>query len=93
MRNTLAAAAAEGARYAADARTAVRPTGEARTRDQIDDAISGRFARDVAASRTTIGRRSRGWSRSTVRATCPALGLGGPGVALEVSGHAVEEPR
>ena len=26
-----------------------------------------------------------------VRATVPALGIGGPGVDLEVTGHAVEE--
>jgi hypothetical protein len=26
-----------------------------------------------------------------VRATVPALGLGGPGVSVEVVGHAVEE--
>ena len=28
----------------------------------------------------------------TVRASVPALGLGGPAVDLEVTGHAVEEP-
>jgi hypothetical protein len=27
----------------------------------------------------------------TVRAVVPALGIGGPGITLEVTGHAVEE--
>jgi len=90
VRNTLAAAAAEGARYAATAdRGPVE--GEAVTRDHVDDAIAGRFARDVAVSRTTIGGQPM--VVVTIRADVPALGLGGPGVALEVSGHAVEEPR
>ena len=46
VRNTLASAASEGARYAA---TLDRGPGDgaARTRDQIDGAISGRFAQDV----------------------------------------------
>lgn len=90
VRNTLAAAAAEGARYAATADRGPAE-GEAVTREQVDDAIAGRFARDVAVSRTTIGGQPM--VVVTVRASVPALGLGGPGVALEVSGHAVEEPR
>jgi Flp pilus assembly protein TadG len=90
VRNTLAAAAAEGARYAATADRGPAE-GEAVTREQVDDAIAGRFARDVAVSRTTIGGQPM--VVVTVRASVPALGLGGPGVALEVSGHAVEEPQ
>lgn len=90
VRNTLAAAAAEGARYAATADRGPAE-GEAVTREQVDDAVAGRFARDVAVSRTTIGGQPM--VVVTVRARVPALGLGGPGVALEVSGHAVEEPR
>jgi Flp pilus assembly protein TadG len=88
VRNTLAAAAAEGARYAA---TADRDPAEgaAVTREQVDDAIAGRFAQDVSVTRTMVGGQPT--VVVTVRATVPALGLGGPGVALEVSGHAVEE--
>jgi hypothetical protein len=29
----------------------------------------------------------------TIRATVPALGIGGPGIELVVTGHAVEEQR
>lgn len=90
VRNTLASAAAEGARYAA---TLDRDPadGVARTREQIDGAISGRFAQDVSA--TTVLVDGAPAVRVTVRATVPALGLGGPGVSLVVTGHAVEEQR
>jgi len=88
VRNTLASAAAEGARHAA-ALDRDLADGEARTRSQIDGALSGRFARDVDA--TTVVLNGRPTVRVTVRATVPALGLGGPGVPVSVQGHAVEE--
>lgn len=88
VRNTLASAAAEGARYAATLDHAPAD-GVARTRQQIDGAISGRFARDVDA--TTVLVDGAPVVRVTVRATVPALGLGGPAVSLEVTGHAIEE--
>lgn len=88
VRNTLAAAAAHGARYAATADRG--PTeGEVATRKQIDEAVSGRFAQDVSVSRTSVGGQPM--VVVTVRARVPALGIGGPAVELEVSGHAVEE--
>ena len=88
VRNTLAAAAAEGARYAATADRGPAE-GEAVTRAQVADAIAGRFAQDVTVAQTVVGGRPT--TVVTVRAVVPALGIGGPGVALEVSGHAVEE--
>lgn len=88
VRNTLASAAAEGARHAA-ALDRDLADGEARTRAQIDGALSGRFADDVDA--TTVAIDGRPTVRVTVRATVPALGLGGPGVAISVQGHAVAE--
>lgn len=90
VRNTLASAAAEGARYAA---TLDRDPadGVARTREQIDAAISGRFAQDVSA--TTLMVDGAPTVRVTVRATVPALGIGGPAVTLVVTGDAVEEQR
>jgi Flp pilus assembly protein TadG len=88
VRNTLASAAAEGARYAA-ALDRDLADGEARTRAQIDGALSGRFADDVDA--TTVAIDGRPSVRVTVRATVPALGLAGPGVSISVQGHAVEE--
>src|SRR4051812_28253917 len=85
VRNTLAAAASEGARLAATADRGPAD-GVALTRAQIDDAVSGRFAQDVSARQTPDG------VEVTVHARVPALGLGGPGIDLAVPGHAVEEP-
>ncbi|MDN4172485.1 TadE/TadG family type IV pilus assembly protein [Nocardioides sp. SOB77] len=88
VRNTVTAAASEGARYAA---TAGRDPadGAALTRDQITGAVSGRFARDVSARQVTVDGQPG--VEVTVRVRVPALGLGGPAVELDVSGHAVEE--
>jgi Flp pilus assembly protein TadG len=88
VRNTLASAASEGARYAATLDRGPED-GAARTRDQIDGAISGRFARDVSAHPASVDGAPG--VEVTVRAVVPALGIGGPGIALEVTGHAVEE--
>jgi Flp pilus assembly protein TadG len=88
VRNTLASAASEGARYAATLDRGP-DDGVARTRDQIDGAVSGRFARDVSARTATVDGAEG--VEVTVRAVVPALGIGGPGIALEVTGHAVEE--
>jgi hypothetical protein len=88
VRNTLAAAASEGARYAA---TADRGPGDgvALTREQIDGAISGRFAQDVTVRRVMVDGAPG--IEIVVRAEVSALGLFGPAVELEVSGSAVEE--
>jgi hypothetical protein len=88
VRNTLVAAASEGARYAATADRGLAD-GVAVTRDQIDGAISGRFARDVTVRQVMIDGAPG--VEITVRARVPALGIGGPAVELDVSGHAVEE--
>ena len=88
VRNTLASAASEGARYAATLDRGPAD-GVAKTRDQIDGAISGRFAQDVSARPATVDGAPG--VEVTVRAVVPALGIGGPGIALEVTGHAVEE--
>ncbi|HET6939977.1 MAG TPA: TadE/TadG family type IV pilus assembly protein [Nocardioides sp.] len=85
VRNTLASAASEGARLAAT-RDRGPADGAALTREQIDGAVSGRFAQDVVAAQQ--GRTVE----VTVHARVPALGLGGPAVELTVTGHAVEEP-
>jgi Flp pilus assembly protein TadG len=88
VRNTLTAAASEGARYAA---TVDRPldAGEARTRQQIGGALAGRFARDVRARPTTV--HGAPGVEVDVTAVVPPLGIWGPGVRLRASGHAVEE--
>ncbi len=88
VRNTLTAAASEGARYAA---TVDRSPGAgvARTRAQIRDALAGRFARQVTARPVTVNGVQGVEVR--VRADVPPLGLWGPAVRLTLTGHAVEE--
>lgn len=86
--NTLANAAAEGARHAASIDQDLAD-GERRTREQIRGAVSSRFARNIDARMVSLEGRPA--VQVVVRATVPALGLGGPGVSLEVVGHAVEE--
>ena len=85
VRNTLASAAAEGARLAATSDRGPSD-GAALTRAQVDGAVSGRFAQDVSARQ--VGTQVE----VTVQARVPALGIGGPSVELTVTGHAVEEP-
>ena len=89
VRNTMTAAAAEGARLAATSDRGPAD-GEALTREQIEGAVSGRFARDIEVRQVMVDGAPG--IEVVVRATVPALGLGGPGVDLEVTGHAVEEP-
>lgn len=88
VRNTLTAAASEGARYAA---TADRPleAGAARTRAQIAGALAARFARDVTVTQAAV----QGAPGVEVRvvAEVPPLGLWGPAVRLVATGHAIEE--
>ena len=88
VRNTLAAAASEGARYAA---TVDRPpaAGAARTREQIAGALAARFARQVVARSATV--QGAPGVEVDVTADVPPLGMWGPAVRITVSGHAVEE--
>ena len=88
VRNTLTAAASEGARYAA---TVDRSPGAGaeRTRSQISTALAGRFARQVSARPVLVDGVAG--VEVQVRAEVPPLGLWGPGISLVVSGHAVEE--
>ena len=88
VRNTLTAAASEGARYGA---TVDRSPGAGaeRARSQIRTALAGRFARQVSARPVTIDGVPGVEVR--VRAEVPPLGLWGPAVPLRLTGHAVEE--
>jgi Flp pilus assembly protein TadG len=90
VRNTLASAASEGARYAAtfghDG-----ADGVARTRAQLAGVLSDRYADDIAAGPATIAGAPA--VEVTVHARVPALGLGGPGIELTVTGHAVREQQ
>jgi hypothetical protein len=89
VRNTRASAASEGARLAATSDRGPAD-GAALTREQIDGAISGRFAQDVSAQQVMVNGAPG--VEVTVHAEVPALGLGGPAIELDVTGHAVEEP-
>ena len=88
VRNTLTAAATEGARYGATVDRAPQD-GVARTRQQISEAIADRFADEITATDAVVDGVPTVEVR--VHATVPALGLWGPGVDLEVAGHAVRE--
>lgn len=88
VRNTLTAAASEGARYAA---TVDRPVsaGAERTRQQISGALASRFAGNVVARPASVHRAPG--VEVAVTADVPPLGLWGPAVRLRVTGHAIEE--
>lgn len=88
VRNTLASAASEGARYGATFDRSPAD-GAARTREQIAGAVSARYARSVSGRQTTLNGAPA--VVVNVRAQVPALGFAGPAVTLNVSGHAVEE--
>lgn len=88
VRNTLASAASEGARYAAT--LGHGPTdGADRATQQMRGVLSGRYADGVSAGQSSIGGEPA--VEVTIRAKVPALGLGGPAVTLTVRGHAVRE--
>lgn len=88
VRNTLTAAASEGARYAATVNGSPS-AGATRTRSQIQGALADRFAQRVTAREVLVG----GVPGVEVRvvADVPPLGLWGPAVHLDVTGHAVQE--
>lgn len=88
VRNTLTAAASEGARYAATIDRGP-DDGVTRTREVIEGALAARYASDVTAAATTVD----GYPGVVVRvhAEVPALGLFGPSVDVDVAGHAVAE--
>lgn len=90
VRNTLAAAASEGARYGAQRGHSPADAVD-RTRATIAGALSGRFARGLSADLEDVD----GTTMVVVHAQAdvPALGLWGTGLHLEVAGHAVQEPR
>ncbi len=88
VHNTLASAATEGARRGA---TIDRGPADAAalTRQQVRGAVADRFARQVSARSTTVDGVPGVVVH--VHAVVPALGLWGPGVAIDVDGHAVKE--
>lgn len=88
VRNTLASAAAEGARHAAVVGSSA-PAGQAKVQELVDGALSPGFVRSVDVRPALVGG-TPGYE-VVVEATVPVLGLGGPGVPVRVTGHAVAE--
>lgn len=88
VRTTLAAAATEGARYAATIDRGPAD-GVAVTRRQIAGALAGTYAREVTSAAALV----EGVPGVTVHvhAVVPPLGLWGPGISLDATGHAVKE--
>lgn len=89
VRNTGAAAAAEGARLAA-AQGARPEDGVARARDQLHGVIADRFI--TGTRMETVQVEGMPAYRLVIDMAVPPLGLGGPAVAFSVSGNAVLEP-
>jgi Flp pilus assembly protein TadG len=88
IRNTLTAAASDGAR--AGAPLGASPAqGAERARQMIRDSLDDRYARDVRASTTKLGGIPV--VEVVVHADVPALGLLGPSVRVTATGHAVQE--
>jgi TadE-like protein len=90
VRNTLASAASEGVRYAAVAGSSPE-LGERKIHEQVADALSGEFARQVVVRPAVVGG-APGYE-AVIVADVPVLGLGGPAVQVRVTGHAVAEAQ
>ena len=90
VRNTLAAAAAEGARYGANA-DRDPAQGAAVTRQLIRDSLADSFADRVTAGVETVDGFQTVYVE--VDATLPLVGLLGPPRAIQVRGHALEEAQ
>jgi len=88
VRNTLASAASEGARYGA---TLGHGPGDGarRAEEQIRGVLSHRYAQGVRAHATRLDGAPA--VEVEITAKVPALGLGGPAVSFTVRGHAVQE--
>ena len=88
VRNTLVAAAAEGARYAANADRS-GADGATRARELAAAALGDRFADDIRVGEAVV--EGVPTVVVEVRATLPLVGLVGPSHALVVRGHAIDE--
>lgn len=88
VRNTLASAAAEGARRAAVV-GATPEDGTAKAAEMILGTLNEKYAKDIDIEDTTVGGAPA--YEVVIKAEVPALGLGGLAVKLEVSGSAIIE--
>ena len=88
VRNTLTAAASDGARAGA-ALGAGPADASRRARELVRGALAARYAADVTSRETN--ESGVPVLEVVIRAEVPALGLMGPAVPLVVDGHAVKE--
>ena len=88
VRNTVTAAASEGAHYAAVLNR--EPSdGEARTRELVDGVVRNELIDSVTAEATAVDGQPG--VEVVVEAHMPPLGLWGPGIKFHVEGHAIKE--
>jgi Flp pilus assembly protein TadG len=88
VRNTLVAAAAEGARYGANADRSAAD-GEQRTRELVTTSLSSGLVQEVAAGYEDVAGTST--VVVEIRARLPLVGMLGPARGLVVRGHAFAE--
>lgn len=88
VRNTVTAAASEGAHYAA-VLNRVPADGESRTRELVGGVVRDQLIDSVSAEETDVDGRPG--VLVVVKAHMPPLGLWGPGIDFSVEGHAVKE--
>jgi Flp pilus assembly protein TadG len=88
VRNTVTAAASEGAHYAA-VLNRVPADGESRTRELVGGVVRDQLIDSVSAEETDVDGQPG--VLVVVRAHMPPLGLWGPGIDFSVEGHAVKE--
>lgn len=88
VRNTLASAAAEGARHAAVAGSS-GAAGQAKVEELVDGALSQEFVRSVSVRPAAVGGVAG--FEAVVEADVRVLGIAGPGVRIRVEGHAIAE--
>ena len=88
VRNTVTAAASEGAHYAAVFNRAPAD-GESRTRELVGGVVRDQLIDSVSAEETDVDGRPG--VLVVVKAHMPPLGLWGPGIDFSVEGHAVKE--
>lgn len=88
VRNTVTAAASEGAHYAA-VLNREPADGEARTRELIGGVVRDELIDTVEAEQVDVDGQPG--VRVVVKAHMPPLGLWGPGIGFGVEGHAIKE--
>jgi hypothetical protein len=88
VRNTVTAAASEGAHYAAVPNREPLD-GEARTRELVDGVVNNGLIDSVEAQATDVDGQPG--VVVIVKAHMPPLGLWGPGIDFTVEGHAIKE--